>query len=72
MTNEKIVAALPKAREIHSRIKYSIEDLVYCAGRLTFDDVKMIAALHAVKGSALYEALVRVIECEHTITLELA
>lgn len=72
MTNEKIVAALPKAREIYSRIKYNIEDLYFLNGRLTFDEVKEIAAAATVEGSALFHALVRIIECENIITLELA
>lgn len=39
-------------------------------GKLTFDNVKEIAAMVATPGTAIYEALVRVIESKHVITLE--
>lgn len=72
MTNAQIVAKLPVAKKIYESIRGEILKVeARYDGILTFDDVKNIAEYYSVKGTDTHAALIRVIECEHTITLEL-
>jgi hypothetical protein len=70
MLNKDIVNSLARARRIHAKIRYSIYDLIEMNGKLTFADVKTIANSQTVEGSILNVALIRIIESEHIITLE--
>ena len=71
LKNADIVIALPIARNIYKfHIKTMMEDLFEINGKITFHEVKEIAAAFTQVNTAVYEALVRVIECENVITLE--
>lgn len=71
MTNQEIISKLPVARKIHQSILKEIQKVEARYDKLTFEDVKNIADYYSVEGTATHQALIRIIECEHTITLEI-
>ena len=70
--NESIVAALPHAREIVKPAQAFLDGVKEGCGYITFEDVRDAArrVSNETFGPCLFQAVVRVLECQNTITLE--
>ena len=72
IAHKDILAAMPTAREAYTtRAQDRVDAHVEQHGKITFCEVREIASTES-SVPAVVEALVRIIESEHIITLELA
>lgn len=69
VSHHQIITAMPAARRHYAQMYWSILDLEELNGKITFCDVRSMAEAKTTI-PAVVEALIRIIESAHCITLE--